>query len=270
MFKRILCCVMLLVVAAAHPAVTIAENRAAALSTAKEIINLWGKSKGTADISAQMDTLRQNDPRLADTLAYILDYWQMLNTEQTIHFDSLPEGIDHPENKCIVVLGYGLNADGSMKKELIGRLQVALTCAEQYPEMMVLCTGGGTASSNKSVTEAGAMGDWLIRHGLPRSRLLIEDRSTSTVGNATLSTKILRAKAPQITDVIIVSSEYHICWGSLLFEAAFALYDITSDDPCGLHVYSNAAYPCKSDVYSDTTSVMTTQLITLFERMYVK
>ena len=41
-----------------------------------------------------------------------------------------------------------------MKDELLGRLNVALSCAERYPKAYVLCTGGGTARNSPDATEA--------------------------------------------------------------------------------------------------------------------
>lgn len=267
MLKRYICFFAALVIFSMPVRACLADKSRSAPDTAKEIVRRWGKKGENADIDSLREELRQKNPALADALQQVLDYWRFLDYDQPLNADLLPGDITEPENTCLAVLGYSLNSDGSMRKELIGRLQVALDCAKQYPEMMVLCTGGGTASGNKKVTEAGAMGDWLVKNGLDPARLLIEDRSVSTEQNAIYSAALLYEKAPWVTNVIIVSSDYHINWGSLLFEAAFIIGDALSDMPHGLHVTGNACYTIGSVTYSDPRSVMTSQLVTLIDRI---
>jgi hypothetical protein len=117
-----------------------------------------------------------------------------------------------------VVLGFGLNSDGSMKQELLDRLEVALKSAEKYPEAYVLCTGGETARK-KGISEAGQMGNWLLAKGLSHNRLILETASLSTTENAKNSLGILWRDYPQIKNIAIVSSDYHIPWGSAVFSA---------------------------------------------------
>ena len=50
-----------------------------------------------------------------------MDYWSYANNEMILYPDVLPEGLPKDDSLCIVVLGYELAPDGSMKKELIGR-----------------------------------------------------------------------------------------------------------------------------------------------------
>ena len=268
MLKRLICLFLAGIMICALPAVCRADTDRSAGVIAKEIVNTWGKTGEEADFSAQWAELNRADPVLAGALDKILLYWHFLDHDRVLNEGCLPDGMEHPEQTCLVVLGFSLNPDGSMKPELLGRLQVALACAEKYPGMTVLCTGGGTASGNREATEAGKMGEWLVQNGLDPARLLIEDQSRSTDQNALYSARTLCEKAPWVTDIVIVSSDYHINWGALLFEAAFILEDAFSDAPRGLHVVSNAAYPCGSKTYSNPRSVMTTQLITLIGNLY--
>ena len=59
-----------------------------------------------------------------------------------------------------------------------GRLEKALECAEKYPNALVMCTGGGTASGNPDATEAGQMCRWLEEHGISSDRLIAEASQT--------------------------------------------------------------------------------------------
>ena len=145
----------------------------------------------------------------------------------------------------MVVLGFQLNPDGSMKDELIERLKVALASAKKYPNAYVLCTGGGTASGNRSVTEAGQMAAWLKKNGIDSSRIIVENKSYSTVQNATYSYKILEEDYPQVKHLAIVTSDYHVSWGYMAFATEISLGVYVDMNPY-MDIVSNAAYPTKN------------------------
>ncbi|MFC9994879.1 YdcF family protein [Nocardia sp. NPDC127526] len=105
----------------------------------------------------------------------------------------------------IVVLGYGLLPDGSMRPELINRLQAAWLQAVASPLSPIVVTGG---NPQNGITEAAAMQSWLIGRGIPANRVMAEHRAGSTVGNALNSTAMLRDAGA--TSAIIVTSPNHI------------------------------------------------------------
>ena len=190
------------------------------------------------------------DPRRGALWRDIMEYWDYVNSGLPVHLNALPDGLPDDGSLCIVVLGYELNDDGTMKDELLGRLRVALSCARQYPNALVLCTGGGTAADAPDVTEGRSMGDWMLAHGLSRHRLIVEDRSMTTAENAMNSYRILFSDYPAVDSVAIVSSSYHIPWGSLLFEAGL-MQSASELGTRRINVISNAAYPTASDVYRE-------------------
>ena len=197
-----------------------------------------------------LEELEALDPVQGELWSRIVEYWHFANEEMEVYEDALPDDLPDDDSLCIVVLGFELNDDGSMQDELLGRLETALSCAEQYPNAYVVCTGGGTAKDNPDVTEAGLMGDWLVEHGLDRDRLIIEDQSHTTAQNAVFSYDILLEKYPQVHDVVIVSSLYHIPWGALLFEASFLKTAAERETP-EIHVISNCAFPILNPKYAD-------------------
>ncbi|AHH18060.1 hypothetical protein NONO_c32730 [Nocardia nova SH22a] len=105
----------------------------------------------------------------------------------------------------IVVLGYGLLPDGSMRPELVSRLTAAWMQALAAPMSPIVVTGG---NPQNGVPEAAAMAGWLIGHGIPASRVLVEDRANSTVQNALFGSQMLRDAGA--TSAIVVSSPNHI------------------------------------------------------------
>ena len=162
-------------------------------------------------------------PDDAQRWAKIMDRWRTLDERIAVNIGVLPDGLPDTDELCIVVLGYKLKANGTMQNHLKDRLKVALNSAKKYPNAYVLCTGGGTASKKKSVTEAGQMSSWLKKQGIPKSRILVEKASRTTAGNAKLSLELLQQKHPEIKYLAIVSGDYHVKVGVLLFEAAAIL-----------------------------------------------
>ncbi len=201
-----------------------------------------------SELLAELDAV---DSRQGELWQKIMKYWDHANNELTVNTDKLPDDLPKDNSLAIAVLGFELNDDGTMKDELIGRLNTALKCSQQYPNAYVICTGGGTAKDNKDVTEAGLMGDWLKEQGLVEDRLIIEDQSMTTAQNAEFSYKLLLEKYPSVNSVAIVSSSYHIPWGSLLFEAEFMKYASENKVP-EIHVVSNCAYKTSNETYKES------------------
>ena len=175
----------------------------------------------------------------------IMDLWRSPQLGQPIHYDVLPDGLPDTDELCIVVLGFQLNPDGTMKEELIERLGVALKSLEKYPNAYVLCTGGGTAADNESATEAGEMAKWLAQQGIAKERIIIEDNSITTAQNAIFTYDILTSRYPSVKKLAIASSDYHIATGELLFKAETILRANAIGNE-KLEVVSNAAWKAPS------------------------
>ena len=95
------------------------------------------------------------------------------------------------------------------------------------------------------------MADWLIGQGIDESRILVEGRSLSTVQNALFTYALLSEEAPQVTQLAIISSDYHIAAGALLFEAEAILQAEDAGEQT-MTVVANAAYPAPSGSLGST------------------
>ncbi len=186
----------------------------------KDMILYYGCYGGAAEkeISDLLAALKETDNGKGKLWEDIMDYWQYADIDMAVNTEKLPDTLPGDDSLAIVILGNALNPDGSMRDELIDRLKTGLACAKQYPNAWVVCTGGGTAENNKDVTEAGAMGAWLLDHGLEENRLILEDRSLSTIENAQYTLDILGRERPGVHSLAIVSSDFHVARGALLFE----------------------------------------------------
>lgn len=170
--------------------------------------NIW-------DILQQM---KEIDPDQAAVWEGIMGDWSWIHSEMPVYEKVLPDGLPEDDSLCIVVMGYGLNEDGTMKEELIDRLVVALASALKYPNALVAVTGGET-SSVEGVTEAGQMAVWLQQKGLDTSRVIMEAQSLSTTANAVNVYKLLNSSYPQVDSIALVTSDYHLAWSCTMFTA---------------------------------------------------
>ena len=168
-----------------------------------------------------LSALSALDSSLGEKWTRIMDLWE---TPVTVNGE-LPDGLPEDDSLCLVGLGFQLNPDGTMRDELIERLKVMIEASRKYPKAIIVCTGGGTAADDPTATEAGRMAEWLQAQGVDPGRIIVEDRSLTTAQNAIYTFDILEEQFPQIRQIAIVSSDYHIETGTLLFGAEAILRD---------------------------------------------
>lgn len=167
------------------------------------------------DITRQM---KEVDRKQGAAWEKIMFDWAWINSDMPIYEGTVPDDLPQDDSLCIVVMGFGLNADGTMRQELVNRLQVALDFALEYPEAYIMVTGGQTGAVD-GVTEAGQMGDWLQKQGIPQSRIIRETASLSTTANAVNCYKLLHRAYPQVDAIAVVTSDYHIRQSCAMFAA---------------------------------------------------
>ena len=213
----------------------------------EELVVDYGNYGSEADgqIQSLLKELRGVDADAAGRWERIMTLWKTANTKLQIQDGVLPDGLPDTDALCIVALGFQLNPDGSMREELIERLTVVKASAEKYPNALIVCTGGGTAAQNESATEAGKMAEWLIENGIAKERVIVEDKSLTTAQNGIYTCDILAEHYPQVKQLAIVSSDYHIATGTLLFEAEAILRAEKAGEEA-VHVVSNAAWKAPS------------------------
>lgn len=199
-------------------------------------------AQGEEQVQALLQELSAAYPEEGQRWTRIMDRWRALE-EAPITIGVLPDGLPDTDELCIVALGYHLNPNGSMRDELKERLRVVEKSAKKYPNAWVICTGGGTASRKKGVTEAGRMSSWLRKNGVSKKRIITEKKSRSTVQNAQFTLDILLQDHPEIKYLAIVTSDYHIKSGALCFEAEAILRAGPGEAP-RFTVIANAA--CKT------------------------
>ncbi|KAA0926647.1 YdcF family protein [Rhodococcus sp. ANT_H53B] len=160
-----------------------------------------------ANATADIDALAQHSARLhtlSPALADAVDRAIAVIDEAataTIDFDPITDG----PRTAIVILGLGLNGDGSTTPELVERLRSAVAAAERSPESPIIVTGGNPQSG---VTEAEAMQRWLVEEGIAADRIHTESTANSTVQNAQRATAL--AAEIGVEDLVLATTPSHL------------------------------------------------------------
>lgn len=174
-------------------------------------------SSGT--IERCLRNLESESPAQGAMWRQIMSDWNQLNHSGFASSRSLRDDLAQDDSLCIVVFGYGLNKNGSMKPELYDRLNVALQAARQYPNAYIAVTGGET-SGVKGISEAAVMAIWLMNNDVSEDRIILEKKSLSTTENARNTCAILNQKYPQVRQLAVVTSDYHIAMAATVLQSA--------------------------------------------------
>lgn len=127
--------------------------------------------------------------------------------------------LDDGSGTLIVVLGGGLNSDGTVPPAVCSRLEKGPELAHQHPEATVLLSGGRTPSG---FVEAESMREWLKEQGLDPNRIVVEGRSWSTVSNAWQSRRVADAFGLNYSrGVTVVTNDFHLHRGVTDFTITF-------------------------------------------------
>jgi uncharacterized SAM-binding protein YcdF (DUF218 family) len=117
--------------------------------------------------------------------------------------------IDEPvRTDAIVVLGAALTRDGKPYKALIRRSEHAADLWKKGRAPMIVCTGGIGTHVQVPRSEADGCREILMREGVPRSAILLEDKSESTEEQALQARRIMASHGWKVAT--LVSDSYHM------------------------------------------------------------
>lgn len=110
--------------------------------------------------------------------------------------------LDEPQ--AVIVLGCQVRGE-TPSTMLAWRLDAAIETLSEYPEAVCVVSGG--KGRGEDISEAEAMRRYLVQCGVSESRIIAEDKSTSTLENIAFSAEIL--KELNIDRAVIVTSDFH-------------------------------------------------------------
>ncbi len=117
------------------------------------------------------------------------------------------------QSPYVIVLGAGVHGT-KPSRVLSQRIDAAYEFLITYPETTAILSGG--KGDGEAISEAQCMKNELIKKGIDESRLIMEDRSTTTKENFAFSKKILDEIAPGTTSVTVISSDTHLYRASVI------------------------------------------------------
>lgn len=113
-----------------------------------------------------------------------------------------------PPDVPVPVVLLGCRVDGEVPSEALqNRIDTAADYLLAHPSVPVVVSGG--KGTDERISEAEAMRRGLVARGVAEDRILLEDRSTSTVENLTYSAQLLAANGLDAS-VVIVTEGYHL------------------------------------------------------------
>ncbi|WP_078553816.1 YdcF family protein [Bacillus alkalicellulosilyticus] len=164
------------------------------------------------------------------TIGYLLFILSFLVIEGfIIHEIQSSKHTNHENVDYVIILGAGLHGD-QLSKTLEGRLVAAVDYLNQHEDVPVIVSGG--QGPGEWITEAEAMGRYLLEQGIDEKRIYYEHRSTSTYENIGFSKEIMKELGGENSTVTIVTSDYHILRAKMIGkELGLECYGVGGDSP---------------------------------------
>lgn len=126
------------------------------------------------------------------------------------------DNISYDED-AVIVLGAGIRGD-KVTLPLKMRLDKAIEYHKKNPEALIVVSGG--QGFQETVTEAYAMEKYLIDNGVDKSKIIKEEKSTSTGENMAFSKVILDDALKKDYSVVVITNNFHILRAASIAKSA--------------------------------------------------
>lgn len=114
-------------------------------------------------------------------------------------------------SEYIIVLGSALSNGKIPSIILQGRLDATIKCTNEYNKNAYIVVSGGQGYDEK-VSEAEAMQKYLIERGIPKEKIILEDKSSNTNENFKYSKEKIEEHSNKTIDKVkvkIVTTDFH-------------------------------------------------------------
>lgn len=132
---------------------------------------------------------------------------------------------------AVIVLGAGVNGE-TPSLMLQSRINAAAEYLNAHPDIPAVLSGG--QGNGENITEAECMRRQLTAMGIGESRLLLEERSTSTAENFAFSKELLRQAGidPETAVVAVVTNDFHCFRAHLIAQReGLTVLDVPAEVP---------------------------------------
>jgi uncharacterized SAM-binding protein YcdF (DUF218 family) len=138
--------------------------------------------------------------------------------------------------KLGIVLGGGITKRGKIPLNAKTRIRKALKLLKNNT-IQKLILSGKAAYENPKKTEAKLFQEYLLKKGINKNRLILEEKSTDTITNALYSKKIV-IKNKLSKEIILITSDYHMERSLMIFRHVFGeKYQITGKPSITLRLH---------------------------------
>ena len=153
----------------------------------------------------------------------------------TINFHRTSDVKSIENVNTMIILGAKVNEDG-ISKTLKRRLDKAIEYYNTNKNINNIIVSGGQGS-DEVVTEALAMKNYLVKNGVSKDKIIMEDKATTTLENIIFSKKIITDKNLK-GKVLIVTSDYHLFRGQIIA----SILGIDNEGLCSISPLSSRIY----------------------------
>lgn len=130
----------------------------------------------------------------------------------------------------VIVLGCGIWPDGRPTASLIFRLDKAVSFYRGNPHVNIIVSGG--QGFNEPFPEAVAMEEYLVKAGVPKEKIIREDKSTSTKENFKFSRRLINIPEGEKIKIVFITNDFHVFRSRILAARfGFDAYAISAPTP---------------------------------------
>ncbi|WP_455538865.1 YdcF family protein [Terrisporobacter sp.] len=153
----------------------------------------------------------------------------IINMYRTKDVNSIDNNIN-----TMIILGAKVNKDG-VSKTLKLRLDKAIEYYNIKKNINIIVSGG--QGCDEISTEALAMKNYLIKNGVPKNKIIMENKATTTLENIVFSKRIIENRNLK-GKVLIVTSDYHLFRGQFIS----SILGIDNEGLCSISPLSGRIY----------------------------
>jgi uncharacterized SAM-binding protein YcdF (DUF218 family) len=119
---------------------------------------------------------------------------------------------------AIVVLGGGVDKKGNLTNMFLSRLKKTLELFKRNLADKIIVSGkwSGLYKFVPAKTEAEAALEYLVENGIPKDKIIKEEKSLDTIGNAFFTKKNILEKRVW-TKILVVTSDFHLKRAKYIF-----------------------------------------------------
>lgn len=133
----------------------------------------------------------------------------------------------------IIVLGAILKKNNIISEILEKRLDKVLEIIDNLDEYIIIVSGGTT--NNSTLSEAEAMEEYLINHGVLPKYIMKESYSLNTFQNVVMCASLLRSHKFHDENLVVITSDFHMKRTQYIFSHIMSECEIryiSSNNPC--------------------------------------